>query len=55
MFKKQEGKEKRESFWKKTDSDKDKKKNKPRKKGKKGKKEKPKVNMTIPSKKGGKK
>jgi len=52
MFKKQEGKEKKESFWKKTDSDKDKKKNKPRKRGK---KEKPKVNMTIPSKRGGKK
>jgi len=52
MFKKAEGKEKRESFWKKTNSDKDKKKNKPRKKGK---KEKPKVNMTIPSKRGGKK
>lgn len=52
MFKKHERKEKKESFWKKTNSDKDKKKNKPRKRGK---KEKPKVNMTIPSKKGGKK
>jgi hypothetical protein len=52
MFKKQEGKEKKDSFWKKTDSDKNKKKNKTRKKGK---KEKPKVSMTIPSKRGGKK
>ena len=52
MVMKQEGKEKKESFWKKTDSDKNKKKNKPRKRGK---KEKPKVNMTIPSKRGGSK
>ena len=52
MDMKREGKDKKESFWKKTDSEKNKKKNKPRKRGK---KEKPKVNMTIPSKKGGKK